>query len=83
MPQGHLWHNSVFVVQVEEDHLQGAVDCNLTAAYCATQEGNTTGCISSNDGLGAGVEVSFSTDENAGGGLILGSFDGLRLNQLL
>jgi hypothetical protein len=30
-------------------------DCKVTPAYCACQEGNTMGCISSNDGLGAGV----------------------------
>jgi hypothetical protein len=36
-------------------------DCKLTPAYCVCQEGNTTGCISSNDGLGAGVPNWFST----------------------
>ena len=36
-------------------------DCKVTPAYCTCQEGNTTGCISSNDGLDAGVRVRFST----------------------
>jgi hypothetical protein len=38
-------------------------DCKVTPAYCACQEGNTIGCISSNDGLGAGVVDLFSTEE--------------------
>src|SRR6266404_2417863 len=29
-------------------------DCKVTPAYCTCQERNTIGCISSNDGLGAG-----------------------------
>jgi hypothetical protein len=36
-------------------------DCKVTPAYCACQEGNTTCCICSNDGLGAGVRILFST----------------------
>jgi len=34
-------------------------DCKVTPAYCACQEGNTTGCILNNDGLGAGLRDSF------------------------
>ncbi len=37
-------------------------DCKVTPAYCACQERNTIGCISSNDGLGAGVVDLFSTE---------------------
>jgi hypothetical protein len=36
-------------------------ECKVTPAYCACQEGNTIGCILSNDGLGAGVVDLFST----------------------
>jgi len=36
-------------------------DCKVTPAYCACQEGNTIGCISSNDGLDAGMRDWFST----------------------
>src|SRR5579864_6152541 len=38
-----------------------AWDCKVTPASCACQEGNTIGCIPSNDGLDAGVQVTFST----------------------
>jgi hypothetical protein len=34
-------------------------DCKLTPADCACQEGNTTGCIPSNDGLDAGLRSRF------------------------
>ena len=34
-------------------------DCKVTPADCACQEGNTTGCIPSNDGLDAGLRPSF------------------------
>jgi hypothetical protein len=37
----------------------GAWDCKVTPADCACQEGNTTGCIPSNDGLGAGFGPGF------------------------
>jgi hypothetical protein len=43
------------------DDLQSLWDCKVTPAYCACQEGNTTGCISSNDGLGTGMVDLFST----------------------
>jgi hypothetical protein len=33
--------------------------CKVTPADCACQEGNTTGCIPSNDGLGAGFGPDF------------------------
>ena len=36
-----------------------AWDCKVTPADCACQEGNTTGCIPSNDGLGAGLGSGF------------------------
>jgi hypothetical protein len=36
-------------------------DCKVTPAYCTCQEGNTTCCISSNDGRGAAVADRFST----------------------
>jgi hypothetical protein len=36
-----------------------AWDCKVTPADCACQEGNTTGCIPNNDGLGAGLEPVF------------------------
>ena len=36
-----------------------AWDCKVTPADCACQEGNTTGCIPSNDGLGAGFVPGF------------------------
>jgi hypothetical protein len=35
------------------------LDCKVTPAGWACQEGNTTGCISSNDGLDAGLGVGF------------------------
>jgi hypothetical protein len=38
-----------------------AWDCKVTPASCACQEGNTTGCIPNNGGLGAGVRDGFST----------------------
>jgi hypothetical protein len=38
-----------------------AWDCKVTPASCACQEGNTIGCIPSNDGLGARSEATFST----------------------
>jgi hypothetical protein len=34
-------------------------DCKVTPAGCACQEGNTICCISSNDGLDAGLGVRF------------------------
>src|SRR5579863_8203533 len=34
-------------------------DCKVTPADCTCQEGNTTGCIPSNDGLGAGLGPGF------------------------
>jgi hypothetical protein len=34
-------------------------DCKVTPPYCTCQEGNTIGCISSNDGLDAGVRIFF------------------------
>jgi hypothetical protein len=34
-------------------------DCKLTPVDCTCQEGNTTGCIPSNDGLGAGLGPGF------------------------
>ena len=34
-------------------------DCKLTPADCTCQEGNTTGCIPSNDGLGAWLRTDF------------------------
>ena len=37
----------------------GAWDCKVTPAGCACQGGNTTGCIPSNDGLGAGLRPGF------------------------
>jgi len=37
----------------------GAWDCKVTPADCACQEGNTIGCIPSNDGLGAGFGPRF------------------------
>lgn len=30
-------------------------DCKVTPPYCTCQEGNTIGCISSNDGADAGA----------------------------
>src|SRR4051794_21734353 len=36
-----------------------AWDCKVTPAGCACQEGNTTGCIPSNDGLDAGSGSGF------------------------
>jgi len=38
-----------------------AWECKLTPAGCACQEGNTIGCIPSNDGLGAGFRGWIST----------------------
>jgi hypothetical protein len=42
------------------------LDCKVTPAGCACQEGNTIGCISSNGGLDAGFELElgrvFHTD---------------------
>jgi hypothetical protein len=37
----------------------GAWDCKVTPADCTCQEGNTTGCIPSNDGLDAGLGLGF------------------------
>src|SRR5579862_3479951 len=34
-------------------------DCKVTPAGCACQEGNTTGCIPSNDGLDAVLGTGF------------------------
>ncbi len=36
-----------------------AWDCKVTPARCACQEGNTIGCIPSNDGLDAGLAPGF------------------------
>ena len=36
-----------------------AWDCKVTPASCACQEGNTIGCIPSNDGAGAGFRAGF------------------------
>jgi hypothetical protein len=36
-----------------------AWECKLTPADCTCQEGNTIGCIPSNDGLGAGMGTAF------------------------
>ena len=36
-----------------------AWDCKVTPVYCACQEGNTIGCIPSNDGLDAGWRAGF------------------------
>ena len=36
-----------------------AWDCKVTPAYSACQEGNTIGCIPSNDGLDAGLGPGF------------------------
>ena len=36
-----------------------AWDCKVTPASCACQEGNTTGCIPSNDGLDAPLVPGF------------------------
>ena len=38
-----------------EGEFQSPWDCKVTPANCVCQEGNTIGCISSNDGLDAGV----------------------------
>ena len=42
---------------------KGLWECKVTPAYCACQERNTIGCISSNDGLGAGCRDWFSTNQ--------------------
>jgi hypothetical protein len=40
-----------------------AWECKLTPAGCACQEGNTIGCIPSNDGLGAGLAPGFPQEK--------------------
>jgi hypothetical protein len=42
-----------------ETSFKGPWECKVTPAYSACQEGNTTGCILNNDGLGAGVADLF------------------------
>ena len=42
---------------------KGPWECKVTPAYCACQERNTIGCISSNDRLDAGGGTRFSTSE--------------------
>jgi hypothetical protein len=48
---------------VPVEGFKGLWDCKITPPYCACQEGNTICCISSNDGLGAGVVDFFSTTD--------------------
>ena len=40
-----------------------AWECKVTPAGCACQEGNTIGCIPSNDGLGAGLAAQFPQEK--------------------
>jgi len=41
-----------------------AWDCKVTPAGCACQEGNTIGCIPSNDGLDAGLRPGFPQESS-------------------
>jgi len=43
-----------------------AWECKLTPAGCACQEGNTTGCIPSNDGLGDRLKAGFPQRQGCG-----------------
>src|SRR5208282_4159834 len=42
-----------------EAGFKGLWECKVTPAYSACQEGNTTGCILNNDGLGTGLRDLF------------------------
>ena len=79
MASGHLWPDatpysllsstSLFLLQKPKlapfprGEFQRLWDCKVTPAYGACQGGNTTGCISNNDGVGAGIRDNFSTRE--------------------
>ena len=69
----HLWLGATPATVVElffwkpasfpRGGFQPSWDCNVTPPYCSCQEGNTIGCISSNDGLDAGVREFFPQKE--------------------
>jgi hypothetical protein len=58
----HLWPGSPRCCDPDFVHSRGRNsglwECNVTPVYGGCQEGNTIGCVSSNDGLDAGL-VSF------------------------
>jgi len=78
MAPGHLWPGAIpsccststsraETRFVPARRISNLWDCKVTPAYCACQERNTIGCISSNDGLDAGVADWFSTSGIHGG----------------
>ncbi len=69
---GHLWPGAapaltsalgLKIPLVPARRIERLWECKVTPAGCVCQERNTTGCISSNDGRGAGAGRWFSTGE--------------------